>query len=206
MEAVYKHDKEKPNICRDRISSNAQFNMCYESGPSDDNIIPSRQKTNVSEASISPLEPLNPLALIRKEDDAITSFQIDQSKGQDRQNIANALSNTKAGFLTRRPGFTDIRPDSYAGEYVYIEAKQNDDVFIDDQNYAVPTFGVSEYDSAEYGRNPDRNISQAPEQNYYSYLVYSNEPNVQPNVKEYRRSSSDVETHVYENQDTLMEY
>ncbi|XP_053377020.1 uncharacterized protein LOC123530111 isoform X2 [Mercenaria mercenaria] len=223
MEAVYRYDKEKPNVMRDRISSNSQFNICYESNFNDDAIIAARDtivsKTNSTETSIVAMEPLSPLALIRKDDDAITSFQIDQSKTQklqESQSNGTTFISGQKEFLTRRPGFTDIRSDSSGGEYVYIEATPND-VFEDEQIYAVPSFEESEYDTAEYGRNPQRDISQAPEQYYNSFHVYknvgnasfdSNIPTVQQNVKEYRRSSSDIEidNHLYENPDTLMEY
>ncbi|XP_060600538.1 uncharacterized protein LOC132753978 [Ruditapes philippinarum] len=221
MEAVYRYDKEKPAIGRDRVSSNSQFNMCYESSFNEGAIISSRdtlESKTTTETSIVAMEPLSPLALIRKDDDAITSFQINQSltsKLSTDKNDGKTVLSSQKSFLTRRPGFTDVRSDS-SGDYVYIEAMPND-VFESENIYAVPSFEVSEYDTAEYGRNPERNIAPVPETFYDSFHVYTNveqpsfqgnNPAIQQDVKEYRRSSSDLEIdpHLYENPDTLMEY
>ena len=221
MEAVYRYDKEKPAIVRDRVSSNSQFNICYDRSFNEGAIIASRdtlESKTPTETSILPMEPLSPLALIRKDDDAITSFQINQSKPPqlpDSRNNSKTVLSSQKSFLTRRPGFTDVRSDS-SGDYVYIEAMPND-VFEEDGIYAVPSFEASEYDTAEYGRNPERNIAPVPERVYDSFHVYTNVehpplqgniPTMQQDVKEYRRSSSDLEIdpHLYENPDTLMEY
>lgn len=208
MEAVYKsgNEKQKPKkeALRERLSSNTQVNVCYEA-TFDDNIINSKdslERGSLSEQSIS-MVSLHPLAVIRKEDDAITSFQTDQSNDQRQNSVP--LSNQKKGFVISKPSFTDIR--SNEPDYVYIDARANEPI------YAVPSTGESEYDTADYGRNPLRNISQAPENIYSSVGQYTNiEETSAASVydhtrfKEYRRSDSDVNVSFYENQDTMMEY
>lgn len=221
MEAVYRCDEEKRKpFSRDRMLSSTQVNVCYESTISEDDIIANNcfaaSNSNSIERNLIPTEPLSPLALIRKYDDVITSFKIDQSQDQKSQDeLTNQMNSSQRRFVTSRPGFTDIRSESSGSEYIYIKTEPND-VFEDENIYAVPSFEESDYDTAEYGPNPEKTICQARENDNSAFHEYGNVANVPVNnnervvhpqfVKEYRRSSSDIDNVFDENHDTMMEY
>ncbi|KAL4226803.1 hypothetical protein ACF0H5_014782 [Mactra antiquata] len=205
MEAVYKcgdgKQKSKKEPLRERLSSNTQVNACYEA-TFDDNVIKSKDSLKRNSLGDQPMSmmSLSPMELIRKQDEAITSFQMDQS--DDHHNKSKSANQKQ--FVISKPSFTDIR--SNEPDYVYIDAR-NEPI------YAEPSNLPSIYDSAQYGRNPARNIRQTQENVYSSFSDFrnienSNAPGIYDRVRfrEYKRSGSDVDVNFYENHDTMMEY